>query len=287
MLPLLGGETASSVLVQRDSATAGTVDLHRLSWTLAGSTLSARIVSYPSTAATAPSAGRLYIGSGRGIVAVPSTANTAQPFAVLPSADPFQLLATASGIHAFVANSTRCPTAQPCVSLYSTPHAGGTPVQRDLNRGATSPAPLLLLADHDRNQVVVVLPTGGGLQEAVLMDVTTGATRVLVSGIRFVGTVEEYAYATAYDSATIGLLYCTPATGLNTCEGRPLAEHRIRTGTVVTHGTLPTVLRSHPLFAVTDGVPQAVNVSVSGLNSHLFLLTAGLAGSFQLIGTAP
>lgn len=285
---LLEAEAGNSVLVQFGFASTGTKTVRRLTWTTGGSTLSAPIHTATASILTSvPSAGRTYLADGTAVLAIDHGASAVQRIATMPNSDPYWLFATGSTINALAWNSQRCPTPSRCATLYSTPHGGGTTVERHFNWSGTSVLPYALLVDHDRNLVLLVLPTGAGLYDTKLVNLDTGEVSPLAGGVKPLGTVEQNGPATGYDAASVAILYCVPMAGSTSCSGRPLIEHRILSGTQIDHGSLPGGMSRNPLFALGDGIPAAVNISITGENSHLYLMTAGQAASLKFIGTGP
>jgi hypothetical protein len=81
-----------------------------------------------------------------------------------------------------------------------------------------------------------------------------------------------------------GVIYCEPAAGTTTCAGRRLLQRPLAGGAAIDLGALPSPLAFAPSLALTEGVPATAQMSVSGFNTDLYIVTPGVAGSLRFVG---
>ena len=225
-----------------------------------------------------------FFADGGTVYAVPAGAAGATALFSVPANDQLSLLPTANRITAALTPKSGCRSARKCLQLLSTPRAGGTPTSIIIE-GTTRSAPLAETSGYAADQLLIRQPTDAGLTHVLTLSAATGAFNTLVPPAVWVGWVHRSGWR-ASGGELAAVLFCQPASGTS-CAGASVQQRSLDGQSTVDLGTVPATLAYQLSWLLYDAMPNAVNISVSSLDSHLYAVTPGVAGSLRLIAGQP
>ena len=257
--------------------------VRRLSWTAGSASLGPNLY----TLVTGRSGGNglasdaSFFADGTAVLALNPGASSPSTLFSVPANSALTLLPSATRISAAVTPTQACPTARQCLQVLTTARTGGTPTTYTFEGTATQ-APVALTSGYETDQLAIVQRTDAGLSNVLTLDLRTGTVRTVVAAAVYVGATIRSQSRVGGASEWTGVLFCEPASGTS-CAGRAIKQRSLDGLSTVDLGTAPASLSSQPSWLLYDDMPNAVNFSVTGLFSHLYVVTPGVAGSLRLI----
>ncbi|MBI5719332.1 MAG: hypothetical protein HZC37_16815 [Burkholderiales bacterium] len=282
-------EAADNAALARLGQRGAGDSLRRLRWTGTSATLGPALYTFtasPTTQRLGHGDAITYFGDGDKVWSVAAGSDSVVSVMSLPAYSSYSLHATAANITAAVVPTGGCPTVRKCLALHTAPAAGG-PVTVRIVEGTNAAVPTLHAGRHAANELLLVVPTDAGVQDVIVFDTVTGARTTLVAGARTIGVVGRGDLRKPFEMDNLAVLYCQPPAGSSSCAGTRLRQRSLGSAVTIELGDIPAPLLYEPSFSANDGIPSAVNFSVGGLYSDLYIVTPGTASSLAFVARQP